>query len=77
MCGIAGIVSPDHDEGIATRLPAMIALLRHRGPDASGTHIEPGVALAHTRLSVIDVDGGAQPMALTGFLAPSISIMES
>ena len=63
MCGIAGIVSPDRDDDAAARLPAMIALLRHRGPDASGTHVEPGVALAHTRLSVIDVGRGAQPMA--------------
>jgi asparagine synthase (glutamine-hydrolysing) len=63
MCGIAGIVSPDRDEGIASRLPAMLAMLRHRGPDANGTHVEPGVGLAHTRLSVIDVRGGAQPMA--------------
>jgi asparagine synthase (glutamine-hydrolysing) len=63
MCGIAGIVAPGHDEDLAARLPAMIALLRHRGPDASGMHVEPGVALAHTRLSIIDVDGGAQPMA--------------
>ena len=63
MCGIAGIVAPEYDEGLAAHLPAMVALLRHRGPDASGTHVDPGVALAHTRLSIIDVDGGAQPMA--------------
>jgi asparagine synthase (glutamine-hydrolysing) len=40
----------------------MMAMLEHRGPDGRGMHVEPGVALAHTRLSVIDLSGGAQPM---------------
>lgn len=40
----------------------MIGALAHRGPDGSGLHIEPGVGLGHTRLSIIDVDGGAQPI---------------
>ena len=34
----------------------------HRGPDEGGTHFEPGLALAHRRLSVIDVAGGQQPL---------------
>ena len=63
MCGIAGIVSRDRDDHIATVLPNMMAMLHHRGPDACGMHLEPGAGLAHTRLSVIDVRGGAQPMA--------------
>ena len=63
MCGIAGIVCQDRDDGIAIRLPRMIEMLRHRGPDACSLHIEPGAGLAHTRLSVIDVRGGGQPLA--------------
>jgi len=39
-----------------------MAMLEHRGPDANGMHVEPAIALAHTRLSVIDLSGGAQPM---------------
>jgi asparagine synthase (glutamine-hydrolysing) len=37
--------------------------LRHRGPDGFGTHLEGPVVLGHTRLSIIDVEGGAQPIA--------------
>src|SRR5580692_3928731 len=40
----------------------MIASLRHRGPDASGMHLAGTVGLAHARLSIIDLQGGAQPM---------------
>jgi asparagine synthase (glutamine-hydrolysing) len=34
----------------------------HRGPDEGGVHQEPGVALAHRRLSIIDLSSGQQPM---------------
>ncbi len=40
----------------------MVAALRHRGPDGDGVHLFANCALGHTRLSVIDVAGGAQPM---------------
>src|SRR5438093_4247769 len=40
----------------------MIAMLDHRGPDGRGMHLEPSAGLAHARLSVIDLAGGAQPM---------------
>ena len=36
--------------------------LSHRGPDGSGIHIDAGVGLGHRRLSIIDIDGGHQPM---------------
>ena len=56
MCGIAG--------GIGRRLPVATALgaLRHRGPDAQTVLELDGVQLLHTRLSIIDSAGGAQPM---------------
>ena len=41
----------------------MNAALTHRGPDAAGQHVEPGVALAMRRLSIIDLEGGDQPIA--------------
>src|SRR5271154_5411483 len=43
----------------------MIATLRHRGPDASGIHISGAAGLAHARLSIIDLECGAQPMSTT------------
>jgi len=41
----------------------MIGMLDYRGPDGRGVHLEPAAGLAHARLSVIDLAGGAQPMA--------------
>ena len=43
-------------------LARMAAVLRHRGPDGSGMYADARVGLAHTRLSIIDLAGGAQPM---------------
>jgi asparagine synthase (glutamine-hydrolysing) len=40
----------------------MIGMVNHRGPDARGIHVSGSVGLAHARLSIIDVDGGHQPM---------------
>jgi asparagine synthase (glutamine-hydrolysing) len=61
MCGIAGWAgSPDIDEG---RLRAMCAAVTHRGPDDDGIHVEPGrVGLGFRRLSIIDLQTGAQPL---------------
>jgi len=65
MCGIAGMVV---DDGLGerielARLERMVGVLRHRGPDEYGLYHDTSVSLAHSRLSVIDVAGGAQPMA--------------
>ena len=63
MCGIAGFVHHDGrpaDAGVAER---MIAMLRHRGPDGSGVLVRGQAVLAHARLSIIDLVGGAQPMS--------------
>jgi len=63
MCGIAGIIdfksgkSPDREV-----LGRMIALIRHRGPDAAGIHVDGPAGLAHARLSIIDLSGGDQPI---------------
>jgi asparagine synthase (glutamine-hydrolysing) len=59
MCGIAGYVGTLEPE----LLPAMLRLLKHRGPDDAGTHLERGVGLGMTRLAIIDLAGGRQPMA--------------
>ena len=44
----------------------MIGTLRHRGPDGRGVYLDRNCGLAHARLSILDLAGGAQPMALEG-----------
>jgi asparagine synthase (glutamine-hydrolysing) len=62
MCGIAGIIGRDASAEAAA---AMASKLAHRGPDAHGTWVGAGVALAHRRLSILDLSAaGAQPMQL-------------
>lgn len=58
FCGIAGYVGID-DELL---LKAMIETLRHRGPDDTGFFVDPGIGLASARLSIIDIEGGHQPI---------------
>ena len=65
MCGIAGVVNLT-----ATRAPdeasvaAMIAMLRHRGPESAAVYLDPRgrAGLGHARLSIIDLAGGLQPL---------------
>ena len=62
MCGICGIYDRSGhpvDRGI---LDKMTAILRHRGPDGDGLFLDGEVGLGHRRLSIIDVDGGGQPL---------------
>ncbi len=63
MCGITGIIDlTDRREISRELLRDMNEQLVHRGPDGDGYHFEPGVGLGHRRLSIIDLEGGAQPM---------------
>ena len=68
MCGIAGFLDPKRRSGdneLRALAAGMAGALRHRGPDGQGVwaDAEAGVALAHTRLSIIDLSpAGAQPM---------------
>ncbi len=65
MCGIAGIFSylEADKKWPEDGLDAMLKTVKHRGPDGSGKHIEPGLFLGHTRLAVIDLSSaGDQPM---------------
>ncbi|OYY89161.1 MAG: asparagine synthetase B [Sphingomonas sp. 28-66-16] len=64
MCGIAGIFYPATPKPVdPARITAMADAQAHRGPDGSGVWTAPGVGLGHRRLSIIDLGGGAQPMA--------------
>jgi asparagine synthase (glutamine-hydrolysing) len=62
MCGIAGILNFTGEPVDPHALRMMIDRLRHRGPDGIGVYTNANVGLAHTRLSVIDLSGGHQPM---------------
>ncbi len=63
MCGIAGIFDFVGSRPIdAVVLQAMNDAQHHRGPDDAGLHLEPGVGLAHRRLSIIDLSTGKQPL---------------
>ena len=64
MCGIAGIVGLRDDYCIDIQsLKSMIHVLQHRGPDGTGIKTFKNVGLAHARLSIIDLQTGAQPIA--------------
>ena len=62
MCGICGLASSSGPVD-PERLRAMSATLVHRGPDADGELIDGPVGLAARRLSIIDLEGGDQPIA--------------
>jgi asparagine synthase (glutamine-hydrolysing) len=63
MCGIAGIIAGDGARAVDPVLvERMCDALAHRGPDGAGVWSEPGVALGHRRLSIIDLAGSPQPM---------------
>src|SRR4051794_8889871 len=61
MCGIFGAVGHDLAE---SGLESVFTVLQHRGPDGEGLFIDASakVTLAHTRLAVIDLATGAQPL---------------
>ena len=59
MCGIAGIVGGAPEKSV---LEAMLETLAHRGPDDRGVRLGDGVALGMTRLAIIDLATGRQPM---------------
>ena len=65
MCGIAGFIDRSLPESETHRfLGEMLGRIIHRGPDGAGTHCAPahGLALGMRRLSIIDLEGGAQPI---------------
>lgn len=62
MCGIAGIIH--HSSSSAKNiLGDMLAQITHRGPDDSGIFVDEEVAFGMRRLSIIDVEGGKQPIS--------------
>lgn len=66
MCGIGGIVYFDGREPDRAAAQRLVDCQSHRGPDGHGIWINPGVALTHNRLAIIDPVGGIQPMSHAG-----------
>lgn len=58
MCGICGVLNAELDEPVEL----MTRRIRHRGPDGAGVKVVANSTLGHTRLAIIDVEGGHQPM---------------
>jgi len=64
MCGIVGILSSKHDS-LRPRLDDALSVMRHRGPDDSGTWLGPesGIGLGSVRLAVMGLEDGRQPVS--------------
>jgi len=62
MCGIAGYWNFDGSPAREEVLRGLAARIAHRGPDGSGIVVRGQAGIAHSRLSIIDVERGAQPM---------------
>ncbi len=64
MCGIAGVVrNSGARDGDVSQAGKMADIIRHRGPDDHGLRAAGQYCFAHRRLSIIDLEGGHQPMA--------------
>ncbi|HOO71609.1 MAG TPA: asparagine synthase (glutamine-hydrolyzing) [Spirochaetota bacterium] len=64
MCGVAGLFNRSSGKPAdASAVERMVSALGHRGPDATGSYLNETVSLGHSRLSIIDLETGAQPMA--------------
>jgi len=62
MCGIAGLMATGGAEADQAALGRLVSALRHRGPDGDGTYAARNVALGQTRLAIIDLETGNQPL---------------
>src|SRR5260370_37077317 len=60
VCGIVGWFNGPREAGV---LSAMLAAVRHRGPESFGSYEDERTHLGHARLSIVDVEGGRQPLA--------------
>ena len=65
MCGIAGVLAKDSRHDVTSLVERLTSAHAHRGPDGSGYRFFRGrsTAFGHRRLSIVDLEGGAQPMS--------------
>src|SRR5690349_7586545 len=61
MCGIVGFIQAE-SAGVTARLKLMCETIGHRGPDDEGFFVDTTLGMGMRRLSIIDVDGGHQPI---------------
>jgi len=66
MCGIAGILGVTDPQAAEREVRAMIERIAHRGPNGIRVESGPGWCVAHARLSIIDLEGGWQPLHAAG-----------
>lgn len=62
MCGIVSLYNKRQAPVQLETISAMTGVILHRGPDDDGFHLEDNIALGFRRLSIIDVEGGHQPL---------------
>src|ERR1700676_29495 len=66
MCGILAVFSPEPTRTnrgeLRSKALGMVKKIRHRGPDWSGSYSDDRAILLHERLSIVDVEHGAQPL---------------
>jgi len=62
MCGIIGLFNINDEQAMRTEALKMAGKIRHRGPDWSGSYSDAHCILMHERLSIVDVEHGAQPL---------------
>ena len=60
MCGFVGFTNKIGDDGVV--LETMMNRIAHRGPDSQGMYVDEGICMGFRRLSIIDIEGGDQPM---------------
>jgi asparagine synthase (glutamine-hydrolysing) len=63
MCGIAGIYEPEGRLADAPLLLRMAGELSHRGPDGVGLYLDNRLGMVNTRLAIVDLEGGDQPLS--------------
>ena len=62
MCGIIGLFNIQNKKAMRQDALKMVRKIRHRGPDWSGSYSDENCVLMHERLSIVDVEHGAQPL---------------
>jgi len=63
MCGIAGIIDYQGKDNGKLIIESMLRVISYRGPDESGIYLSPYATLGNVRLSIIDIEGGHQPLS--------------
>ena len=62
MCGFLGLLSKELDKRKIKKFLNVGNLLHHRGPDNTGTFKNKNLIFVHKRLSIVDIEGGIQPI---------------